>query len=408
MFLREVQRRTASSTAGGRRVADRHLNPHVVRVFGDMRFRVDSDLSALTFAPDGTAWTVEESGILRQWDGETGKQLARHELSDVEVIWAFSPDARLLASGSDGVSLWNAADGSLLCTLSQPSWVTAMCFRNDGKVLATGHDDALVRLWDLQTGALLADWAGHDDTISALAFSTDGQRLASASEDKIICVWELGGEEPVGRLEGHTDRIQALAWHPSGNRLVSVGWDTTARVWDAMAMEPVILLNGHGDAVSALAFSPDGNILASADSDRVVWLWDFIANKPLHQLKGHLSEITCLAFHSNGKRLLSGGQDRRLLLWDIPSGRNLAAPRCRLARSAHQLKPRRPTIGLRQRRRSRADLGYHNRRGRPSNTRFRPNPRGLLQSRRPMAGHRRRSESRARLAGRHARLAQNS
>jgi WD40 repeat protein len=280
-------------------------------------------LLALAVAPDGTAWSVEESGILRQWNIDTGEVLRKDILSELEVVWTFNNQASLVASGSNDLCVWSTTSGQLLGTLGQKSWITAQAFRPDGRWLATGHDDGRVRGWDLASGRQGQELLAHGKPISAVAFSPDGRRLAVAAEDKTISLWDASTGRRLGELIGHKDRIAALAWHPSGKSLVSAAWDTTARVWNTETLEPIILLNAHGEVVSALAFSPDGRLLASADDNHVVWIWDAIAHRPMHVLGGHADAINSLAFHPDGKRLLSGGREHRLLCWEVADGRRL-------------------------------------------------------------------------------------
>src|SRR5207302_1897506 len=116
----------------------------VLRAFGDARFRTAGDRQALAFGPDGSLWSVEGSGLLWHWDAGTGRQLGWTYLSDLEMLWGFSGDGRFLASASDDLSVWEVASGSLLAALPQPSWVTAVAFRDPPSFLATGHDDGLV------------------------------------------------------------------------------------------------------------------------------------------------------------------------------------------------------------------------------------------------------------------------
>jgi WD40 repeat protein len=313
----------ALSASAAQNFPDLGSMPQVLRVFGDLRFHTDGDLQLLCFAPNGHLWSVEEPGFLRQWNPATGQQLSAAFLSDLETLWAMSPDARLIASATDDLTLWETATGKALDTIAQPSWVTAIAFGPAAKRLATGHDDGVVRVWDVSSRRLRQEFPGPKRPISAVSFNAAGTMLASSGEDRVICLWDVETGRLAGTLKGHTDRIEALAWHPRGHRLVSCGWDTTARVWNIQTLEPIILLNGHADQVTALAFSPDGSLLACADSANDIHVWDPEAGKSLQTLKEHDEEIRCLAFSPDG-RLASAGADRIIHLWDARQGRLLS------------------------------------------------------------------------------------
>jgi WD40 repeat protein len=297
---------------------------NVLRTFGEPRFHTDSDLAALAYGADGTLWSIEEAGWLRQWT-DSGKQLSQRYLFDLETLWLFSPDATMLASASDDLILWNCADGSQAATIQQLSWVTALAFSPDQNTIATGHDDGRVRLWNTESQSLVAEYREHRAAVSALSFSPDGKRIASAGEDRNIQVVDIASGKRVMTLAGHTDRIPALAWQKDSQTLVSAGWDTTARLWDIRTGEPILLLNSHADQVMTLAFSPDGSLLAVADSDHTIHVWDKPAGgKTLHVLYGHSDEIRFLTFSPDGKRLASAGNDQSIHIWDSQAGKLLA------------------------------------------------------------------------------------
>jgi len=321
----------------------------IFRVFDDRPFRGDGDLLALAFAGDGSLWAVEEPGVLRHWNTIGGRQLAWHYLSELEMQWAFSDDARWLASGSDDLSLWDVTRGKLCAELAQPSWITAIAFSRDSALIATGHDDGMVRVWNIAGKRMICEFGGHKGAISAIAFHPDGSPLATAAEQKIIRLWDVPSGIPRGTLTGHTDRIPALAWHPSGRHLYSAGWDTTVRVWDVAKREPVILLNSHATQVNTLTFNRAGTLLAAADSSKRVHLWDAATNQSVQVLTQIDCEIRSLAFSPDGSQLASGGNDRVIHIWSRgadetgwrPAGERRArqvlmrAPTWRSAATAH-------------------------------------------------------------------------
>jgi WD40 repeat protein len=300
----------------------------ILRTYGARPFRTDGDLLALSFAPDGSLVSVEEPGELRRWDVAAKQQTAWHLLDDAAMLWCFNADGSLLASGGDDLMVWDAGTGEVVFRLRQSSWVTAVAFSPDGKQMATGHDDCIVRLWDVEDRQQVRQYRGHERAVSALAFSPDGWRLASAGEDKLIRLWDVDVArfEPAGTLEGHTDRIPALAWHPDCKRLFSAGWDTTARVWDVAKCEPIILLNAHTGQVQALALSADGRTLACSDSANTVHVWDANKYRELTVLPEQAGEVRCLAFQRAGGLLAAGGAERTIHLWDAKRGADEEKP----------------------------------------------------------------------------------
>jgi hypothetical protein len=66
-----------------------------------------------------------------------------------------------------------------------------VAFSSDGKLLASGHQDKTIRLWEIATGKELARLQGHHGWVRALAFAPDAKALASASDDNTVLIWDL-------------------------------------------------------------------------------------------------------------------------------------------------------------------------------------------------------------------------
>ncbi|HEX6074315.1 MAG TPA: WD40 repeat domain-containing protein, partial [Micromonosporaceae bacterium] len=111
--------------------------------------------------------------------------------------------------------------------------VYAVAFSPDGRLLATGSDDRTVRLWDPATGDPIGrPFTGHTDWVRAVAFSPDGRLLASGGDDKTVRLWDPATGGPIGRpLTGHTGPVWAVAFSPDGRLLASGSYDKTVRLW---------------------------------------------------------------------------------------------------------------------------------------------------------------------------------
>ncbi|MDC0720001.1 serine/threonine-protein kinase [Nannocystis bainbridge] len=248
-----------------------------------------ADLRAFALAPDGrTLVTGGGDGRVRAWDLGAApprpRELARHEGPVHAVL--FDRTGHLVASaGADGAARIVDLRAGPPRSLAHPSGaVRSAAFSPDGRKLATGAQDGLVRVWDTQGSGAPALLRGHADEVVALAWSPDGEHLASASLDRSARLWTAAGALQ-RTLRGHDGRVYAVAWSPAGERLVTASQDGTARVWP-VAGAPVpgdmpLVLRGHGEAVVAAGFSPAGDHVVTASRDGTARVWRVRGGDPL-------------------------------------------------------------------------------------------------------------------------------
>ncbi len=230
-------------------------------------------------------------------------------------------------------SLPKTVDVELVHSLDHSSVVCCVRFSNDGKFLATGCNKT-TQVFGVETGELVARLAddntasengnsGADLYIRSVCFSPDGKFLATGAEDKVIRIWDLSTRRITKYLKGHEQDIYSLDFFPDGNRLVSGSGDRTVRIWDLQSGQCSLTLSIE-DGVTTVAVSPDGKLVAAGSLDRTVRVWDSSTGFLVERLDseneagtGHKDSVYSVAFTSDGSEVASGSLDRTVKLWSL-------------------------------------------------------------------------------------------
>src|SRR5260370_37023540 len=158
-----------------------------------------------------------------------------------------------------GVEMQDAnLSGALMreCVLTETfDAIGAVAISRCGQYWAAGSMRGEVRVWREAGQTLHLVWQAHTDIVTALAFSPDERTLATGSWDGALKLWDV--ESRALLWSGwQTKGPTCLAFAPAGRLLATGGLEVTVRLWDAKLRTPLQDVP-HPGAVFSLAFSPD-------------------------------------------------------------------------------------------------------------------------------------------------------
>ncbi len=269
---------------------------------------------SVAISRNGQYWAAGSTrGEVRVWR-ERGKvlHLAWQGHNDTVRALAFSPDG--------AIKLWDIESGALLWTSWHTNNIQRIAFAPDGGTLASSGGDATIRLWEVESLRCLQTLAGHTDRVHSVGWSPDGRTLASCGLDQTIWLWDAQQGSYRTVLHGHTAGVYDLAFTPDSRNLLSGSDDGTLRLWDVERGQCVHIMQGYAVSLYDVAWRPDGIQLASAGSDRLVTLWDVEGLTPPRVLHGHSWIPHGVAWSPDGQLLASSGEDNTVRVWNATTG----------------------------------------------------------------------------------------
>src|SRR5262249_20781065 len=125
----------------------------------------------------------------------------------------------------------------------------------------------------------------HDGWARCVAVNTDDKLIATGGNDNLAKVWTAADGKPVHTLKGHANRVYSVAFHPDGRHLISRDLMGSVRIWDLTDGKEVGTLDGKElhtyEAGQAVDFGGIRGLAVSPDRNRVACGGLYKASNPL-------------------------------------------------------------------------------------------------------------------------------
>lgn len=253
---------------------------------------------------------------------------------DSKYAVTLEPCSESTLSACGSVRVWDIQTGALMTDLPLETDAQAMDLSPDGRYLVTAHPDDVARVWEIPSGHLVSELRGHGDKINSVQFSPDGKQIVTTSDDKTVRVWDTTTGSLVRELGGYKFPVDVAKFSPNGAYIGTLGQGTVAYgtgtrtdiarivdVWDVNRGTRVLQIPNTNN--SDLTFSPDSQFFALW-GELAPTVWSVATGNKIAEFTDVHNGVRSLVLSPNGKFILTGNQDGTLRVYDALTGLNQA------------------------------------------------------------------------------------
>ncbi len=192
---------------------------------------------------------------------------------------ALSPDGSTLAcSGYLETTLWDTTTGKLKSRIGgMPERILALAWTAaDQLTVAGGVPGRSGEVWMVNPAkpSERKRLVNARDSLLAMVASPDGKLLACGGADNLVRCFELPSGKLKWQIEPHADWIMGMAFSPDSLHIATASRDRTAKRINAVNGEIEATFTAHDCAVLSVAFSLDSKDIISGDVEGEIRRWD--------------------------------------------------------------------------------------------------------------------------------------
>ncbi|KAG1760174.1 WD40-repeat-containing domain protein [Suillus occidentalis] len=310
------------------------------------------EICSMSYFPDGQRMI---SGSLdktaRQWDLEVGKEIeeARSDWEGRVLAVAVSRNGRWVATGGDDKELkvCEVETGIVKTFKGHSQAISCIDISADNAWLASGSFDFTTRIWNLDTGKLVAGPFKSIGPMGAVRFSPDSRKLAvKLNWGTCLEIWDIQSQKldvRIGKSGNSMTVILSSIPNLSNSRIYDSSWGPKMTYeFDASTLETVgAPFEGHGKVVTGLALSFDNVLLVSASFDNAIKLWAFESRQLLASYD--IKAINSLVLSPDSRKIAYAANttgDHKICVCDTPpdvlaQARNIMRKKLNLDRLLH-------------------------------------------------------------------------
>ncbi|KAJ1796773.1 U3 snoRNP protein, partial [Coemansia sp. RSA 2399] len=210
---------------------------------------------------------------------------------------AFNPSTQLLVLGlTNGVfGIWEMPDFNNIHSLSiSRKKINTVAINPSGEWLAFGSSKlGQLLVWEWKSETYVLKQQGHFYDMSCIAYSGDGQYIATGGDDAKVKVWNALTGYCFITFTEHTSAVTAVQFTKGSQVVLSASLDGTVRAYDLVRYRNFRIFTSPTPVqFTSLAVDPSGEIVCAGCQDTFeIYMWSMQTGKLLDVLSGHEGPI---------------------------------------------------------------------------------------------------------------------
>lgn len=182
--------------------------------------------------------------------------------------------------------------------------------------LASSDYEGTITVWDVTTGQRTKTFQEHEKRCWSVDFNNvDTRLIASGSDDARVKLWDLNNDHSVASLEAKAN-VCCVKFNPCSSYNLAFGSaDHCVHYYDLRKMkEALSVFKGHRKAVSYVKFLNKEDIV-SASTDSQLKMWNINQSHCLRSFVGHINEKNFVGLATDGDYVACGSENNSLYVY---------------------------------------------------------------------------------------------
>uniref|UniRef100_A0A0N5ART3 RING-type domain-containing protein n=1 Tax=Syphacia muris TaxID=451379 RepID=A0A0N5ART3_9BILA len=183
-------------------------------------------------------------------------------------------------------------------------------------LLANSDYDGTVQVWDTYNSKVVRKYQEHEKRCWTVQFnSIDPLLMASGSDDAKVRLWSLSSDRSVATINANVN-VCCVCFSPiSSYHLVFGGTDRSIHLYDLRNISKAVnVFQGHYKPISYVKYVTRNEVVSAA-TDSQLRIWDVNTGSCIRTLKGHLNEKNFVGLATDGNHVVCGSENNQLYLY---------------------------------------------------------------------------------------------